>query len=408
MYWANFLHIYQPPTQTEDIVRRVADDSYRKIVSVLESAPQAKLTLNVSACLTDQLYRCGLSDIIDGIGRLAERGQVEFTGSAMFHPILPLISSDEVRRQIELNQINNRRYFGDIYNPRGFFPPEMCYSFNVADIAATFGYRWILVDEIGFDGRIGQTRKDCLYGLYGLRDFNVFFSDRAMSAGLTYGAFSSASEFLRGLHDWTGRDSYLLTATDGEIYGHHLQGQEDLLRELYKAGHPETVTVSQLLDLFPSTEDVAPLPSSWSTWEDEMSMGIPYPQWRFPGNDIHDSQWGLTYLANELLELVPAESAGYAEARGVLDQALHSCQYWWASCRPWWNPDMIERGANLLLRVVTLIEPYVPSEKATLVRQLAEDIVGLAQQWQASGKASRLRKQYLAEHQQVTSLLSFG
>jgi len=45
MYWANFLHIYQPPTQTEEIVRKVAQESYRTLVRVLEMRPEPKLLL---------------------------------------------------------------------------------------------------------------------------------------------------------------------------------------------------------------------------------------------------------------------------------------------------------------------------------------------------------------------------
>lgn len=408
MYWANVLHIYQPPTQTEDIVRRVADESYRKIVSILEGAPGAKITLNMTACLTDQLYRYGLSDIIDGIGRLAERGQVELTGTAMFHPILPMLSTDEVRRQIQLNEINNRRYFGEVFKPKGFFPPEMCYSFEVADIAAAFGYQWIIMDEIGFNGRLGQARKDVIYQLHGLKGFDVFFSDRSFSAGLTYGAFPTGKEFKRALRRQAANHAYLLTATDGEIYGHHRPGQEDLLRQVFAAQTPKTATVSELLDLFTARETAYPLPSSWSTWEDEMADLAPYPQWNYPDNHIHELQWQLTFLTLDLLELLPAESDNYAEARSVMDEALHSCQYWWASCRPWWNAAMIDRGVELLSRVIALAERQLPSEKVARARELADGIIRETQLWQSSGKAHRLQQQYLADHPQVSTTLTFG
>ncbi len=34
-------------------------------------------------------------------------------------------------------------------------------------------------------------------------------------------------------------------------------------------------------------------------------------------------------------------------ARGLLDPALHSCQFWWASKRPMWDVNMVNRGLNL-------------------------------------------------------------
>jgi len=140
MYWVNFLHIYQPPTQTEEIVRKVTEECYEKLISVLEDGPQGKITLNISAVLTEQLDRYGYSDVIERLGKLAEKGQIEFTGSAMYHPILPLIPEGEVVRQIEMNTKINKRYFGEIYNPKGFSPPEMCYSFDVAKIVAKLGF----------------------------------------------------------------------------------------------------------------------------------------------------------------------------------------------------------------------------------------------------------------------------
>ena len=103
MHWANFVHIYQPPTQTEHIVRKVTDECYRTLVRVLDESPGARITLNVNAVLTEQLARYGLNDVIDGLRRLAERGQIEFTASAIYHPILPLIPRDEAVRQIRLN-----------------------------------------------------------------------------------------------------------------------------------------------------------------------------------------------------------------------------------------------------------------------------------------------------------------
>ena len=114
MYWSNFLHIYQPPTQTEEIVRKVTDEGYRTLVRVLGEAPESKITLNVNAVLTEQLARYGLDDVILGLRELAERGQIEFTGSAMYHPILPLIPEDEVIRQVKLNNEVNQRYFGEV------------------------------------------------------------------------------------------------------------------------------------------------------------------------------------------------------------------------------------------------------------------------------------------------------
>jgi alpha-amylase/alpha-mannosidase (GH57 family) len=408
MYWANFLHIYQPPTQTEEIVRKVTEECYRRLVSVLENEPQGKITLNISAVLTQQLDRYGYSDVIEGLGRLAEKGQIEFTGSAMYHPILPLIPEGEMFRQIELNTRINKHYFGDVYDPQGFFPPEMCYSFDVAKAAAKFGFSWILVDEISFWGNIGAVRDDTIYQIDKLESFGVFFKERPLSAELTYGKYPSAQPFLKALDKKFGRHCYLLTGTDGEIYGHHRPGQEKLLEEVFAQGTPQTCTVSELFQLFHRVERIAPLPSSWSTWEDEMAQGIPYPQWLYPGHEIHRLQWCLTNLAIEFIHQVPDNLEGYQQARHLLDEGLHSCQYWWASCRPWWDTGMIVAGAQKLHDAIRRIQEGLSQEQVEEAESLFNSVVETAKRWQETGEAQAMKQKYLEEHKEVTSELTFG
>jgi alpha-amylase/alpha-mannosidase (GH57 family) len=408
MYWSNFLHIYQPPTQTEAIVRKVTEEGYRTLVRTLKEAPGGKITLNISGVLTEQLARYRLDDVSQGLRELAERGQVEFTGSAMYHPILPLIPKEEIIRQIKLNTDVNQHYFGEVYKPVGFFPPEMCYSYEVAQIAAELGFRWIIVDEISFGGKMGAVKCERLYKLAGLGDFLVFFKERPFSAGITYGTYPSAEPFLAALKGRAEEHSYLLTGTDGEVYGHHRPGQEKLLSEVFARGTPRTCTISELIEHFSQVDTVTPLPSSWSTWEDEMARGIPYPQWQYPGHRLHELQWQLTNFVLHTVKEAPPRAPRYSEARSLLDQGLHSCQYWWASCRPWWSVEMIEWGAQKLYQAVEVLGNAVDRQRAAEAGKLFQAVVSLARDWQKSGEAQRLKQEYKKEHPEVSTELTFG
>lgn len=133
VYWAPILHFYQPPTQFPAVLKRICDESYRPLIALLGEFEQARATVNINGSLTQMLVDCGHQDIVDGLRRLAEDGRIEFFGSAMYHPILPLIPESEVARQIQLNHATNRRAFGDVYAPHGFFPPELAYGPVVAD-----------------------------------------------------------------------------------------------------------------------------------------------------------------------------------------------------------------------------------------------------------------------------------
>ena len=55
MLWSNFIHIYQPPTQTPEIVEKVTNQCYRKLIKVLQTNISGKLTININASLTEQL-----------------------------------------------------------------------------------------------------------------------------------------------------------------------------------------------------------------------------------------------------------------------------------------------------------------------------------------------------------------
>ena len=87
IYWAQLLHFYQPPTQIPEVLRKICDESYRPLINVFKKYPHARVTVNINGVLTEMLYQCGHSDIIDGLNELADRGQIEFTGSGKYHPI---------------------------------------------------------------------------------------------------------------------------------------------------------------------------------------------------------------------------------------------------------------------------------------------------------------------------------
>lgn len=169
MFWLNLLHIYQPPEQKEKIIRKITVESYSQILNILKKHPKEKITLNINGSLTEQFAQYGFKNIIDDIRKLAEKGQIELVGSAKYHLILPLVSEQEIIHQIKLNNETNKKYFGKIYQPKGFFIPELAYSFKVAKTLKKLGYQWIVLDEIA-----SNRGKNNFYQIEGLDNFYVF------------------------------------------------------------------------------------------------------------------------------------------------------------------------------------------------------------------------------------------
>jgi len=389
IYWAPLFHFYQPPTQTRDILAKVTKESYRPLLEVIESYPHAKAAVNINGVLTEMLAESGYMDVINKLRELAQGGQVEFTGSAMYHPILPLIPTEEVKRQIKRNHLVNRDRLGDVYQPRGFFSPEMCYSKDILDPVMETRHEWLIVSGVACPVawpmnvvHEAGTEKERIA---------VVFRDDILSNKISFKDLNGKEfvQHLRSLHREDGGDIYVVTAMDAETFGHHIQHWEELfLAEAYKdiapSGSPsggslrrqmpldqqarklfemqrggaeenmvEIVTISELLDLFPRGSRVEPKPSSWSTTDNDIKAGDFYPLWKANGNKLHEMLWEHLRIAQEVLHKALGvadnpDSRRFAEiARGMLDPALHSDQFWWASKRPMWDVNMIHRGLNL-------------------------------------------------------------
>src|SRR3989344_631278 len=180
MYWANFIHIYQPPTQKEIWVRRITKESYRKLFSGFLNIPNCRLTLNINSVLCELLEKWGGEDVLEDIKELLKKGRLELTGSAKYHAFLPLMPEEEIRRQIKLNEEGLDKYFGDYWEKNGFFSPEMGYSDKVAKVAMEMGYKWIIIDEMGFEAG-KKYIPDRIYQVKNAGDLDVFFRERNLS-----------------------------------------------------------------------------------------------------------------------------------------------------------------------------------------------------------------------------------
>jgi alpha-amylase/alpha-mannosidase (GH57 family) len=394
MIWANFLHIYQPPTQKEYWVKKIANESYRKVLKGFKKNPKAKVTLNINAVLTELFDKYNCRDVIADIKKLAERGQIELTASAKYHPFLPLMPKEEIIRQIKLNTETNKKYFGKAYRPKGFFPPEMAYNRKVGETVAELGFEWIILDELAFSGKIKDIDWEKIYNLKGFKDFFVFFREREssfriLSAEIGMSVFSS-NMLIQLLGERINKNEYLITAMDGETFGHHRPGLEDLLFDLYQTKELKPVTISDLLIQFKKRGTVDPRSSSWALMKKDIEQNTPFSRWQDKNNEIHSMQWQLTELALKSIKQINPSDKKFVEIRHNLDKALHSDQYWWASAMPWWSIEMMEAGAKDLKDVI--LETPVPKKDKELAVQLYQNIIFTAFDWQRSGKVDALAK----------------
>lgn len=385
--WANFLHFYQPHNQQKDILEKIVEESYRKIFKGLFLNKKARLTININAGLTELLFKNGHRDVIEQIKTLAERKQIQFTNGVKYHPFLPLLPKKEIKRQIELNDKTNKKYFGSAWQPQGFFSPEMAYSRKVGQAAKEAGFEWIIAGEMA-----SPTKQDFkeIYSVKDLGDFKIIFRDKRISVLILSAIVRNFESLIQEFEpEEIKKNRYLLTVMDAETFGHHRPGLEELLFQIYENKQIPQVFVSDLVKKFGVKKTIKPRNSTWSSeeqdfWLDKNREHL-FTLWSHPQNPIHQLQWQFTFFVIDLVNKLNPQSSGYRKTRNRLDKALHSDQYWWASARPWWSLEMIEQGAYTLKEVVFSIS-QIPGR----VKKRAEDyyrrIIDLAFVWQRSGK----------------------
>lgn len=362
------LHFYQPPSQTPDVLARIVDESYRPVLRAFRVRSGLRASLNINAVTTEMLIDHGYSDVVQGIRELAESGQIELTGSGKYHPILPLIPPEEASRQIAINAESHARLFGDAYQPRGFFPPEMAFAPPIAPSIAASGHQWMLLSGIASTAaswpleRVHRVEKE--------RSLAVLFRDDILSNIISFRS-TDVPDFIGKLRALTSSRAprYVVIAMDGETYGHHIPGwEEEFLGRLYDAiaspaptgrsraargqdasfVHP--ATLSEVVERFPAGANLMPRASSWSTTKWDLDNHDPFPLWNHPGNELQELLWRHLHhtlaMFHEARKLAP-ETEETRVARTDLDRAEHSDQFWWASRRPHWSPALVQRGLNI-------------------------------------------------------------
>lgn len=354
--WVNFLHIYQPPWQSKGVVDQIASESYEYLITLFEKYPNFKASLNISGDLVEQLsdYR---PDLLKRLQNLVSKNQIELSSSAKYHALLPLLPKEEIKRQIDLNQEILAQYF-DIKKISGFYMPEMAYSDEVSSIVKKAGFKWIILDPINYQGEVESN----VFYVHKKTKLQVVFRNRDISK-------SYPAEVIFDKLNTNQLDQIIITGTDGEIYGHFHEDWQGHLEKILSNKNLIIRTVSEYLKGAGRVKKIALRSGSWESLEREISDHIPFALWNNPKNKIHKSLWKLVYLAIKLINKYQRDK-NWHWARQHLDRGVSSCTFWWASAKKpsdfsplTWNPDMIDNGAEELIRSIRSLVSASAKEK---------------------------------------------
>lgn len=383
MKWANFLHFYQPANQQPDILEAIVAQSYRPIVEGIKKSKRVHLTININGALLELLHKYEYHDIINDLKTLVAENRIEITGSAKYHALLPLLSDEEIVRQIELNTETLKHFFPD-YQPEGFFCPEMAYDERIGKIIEKLGFKWMILDEISCGGEVGQVDYSQIYKLHDSK-LKVFFRDRRLSNLIMSAVVRSRDTLLEAMEGEMKKNNYIVTAMDAETFGHHRPGLEKMLFEVFETEEFELIKISDVEKYYKEKIEITPAKATWASSKDDIENNIQFLSWNDPENIIHKWQWAFTHLVLEEVYDMDRGHPRYALVRNKMDMALGSDHFWWASAKPWWSLEMIEYGAYSLLDTLKHI-PDVDSRIVEESRDYYEKIITTAFNWQRTGK----------------------
>ena len=145
-----------------------------------------------------------------------------------------------------------------------------------------------------------------------------------------------------------------------------------------------------LLKVFPESEEVNPVVSTWASSQKDIEEQIQFISWNEPNNQIQKLQWELQRLVMTEVKAKWQEQKADL-AREKLDVGLASDQFFWSCATPWWSLETIELGAWTLLDSLRSLPNY-DQKIVDRAYELYLAIIAMAFEWQRSGKVRQLAK----------------
>lgn len=154
------LHMHQPRNNLRLLIEQEEWEA-QQIIRCYERVARyahkyndvARIHVGFSGILLEQLrdpeivdrYR-KFVDIPAMLNSYSEAQNIELIGMGYYHPVFPLIPTDDWEEQL----VRGRQMIQDVFGrePRGFWPPEMAFSMEMIPVLKKTGYAYVIVDGV--------------------------------------------------------------------------------------------------------------------------------------------------------------------------------------------------------------------------------------------------------------------
>ncbi len=362
VYYALGLHMHQPPENLELLIETNQWEA-QQIIKCYERAARyahrykdvARFQVGFSGILLRQFldkkiidrYR-QIVDIPEMLELYRSAKNIEIIGMGYYHPIFPLIPSEDWPDQLNRGRQVAQQVFGQ--SPKGFWPSEMAFCMEMIPALAQAGYEYVVVDHVHVKPLKPAARADSLMpyrARYQGSRITVIPRNRDLSNAQESGmdAIWFINEVGNKLKERPNQAMRPLVTTwsDGEnggwfrqmdeaagFFGYFFAPLMEKIRE--RSTNIRLVTLSEFLKKYPPVEEAHVATGAWNV---ASTSGYDFSQWGGSGsqkkaiNALFEASRTYWQLKQKEKDLASQAKKNLAAARERLLDAETSCYLFW-------------------------------------------------------------------------------
>lgn len=177
--------VYDTDRNNEQVLRKVADKSYRPMNELLEQLmakhPEFKISLSITGTFIEQAEKWA-PDVLDSFKRLVATGRVEIVAETYYHSLAFFYSRKEFELQVEAHRNKIRELFG--VETKVFRNTELAYNDELAKWADDYGFTGILAE--GWDPILEWRSPNHVYRPTGTENISLLLKNYRLSDDLAF------------------------------------------------------------------------------------------------------------------------------------------------------------------------------------------------------------------------------